>query len=206
MTIIKHDFQRPRNESGQVKSGEEQKIPGFQLRIEVGYSVPTIWRTVNLPGTLTLTGLHKVIQCCFGWRDEATHRFLVGKIFYSPNESSTTGGSRSSSGTQLYQVEKDMAFIFSYLYDGGCGWECEISLEQVFPDAREFPRPVVVGGDRCSIPAAIEDIHEYQNLLARLEEAPEQQRRILAEAGVAPAFDPAFCDLTAINDCLADIR
>ena len=32
---------------------------------------------------------------------------------------------------KLYQLEESMQFIFTYLYDGGEGWELELTLEDV---------------------------------------------------------------------------
>lgn len=201
MTIIKHDFQHKQQKSLQ-KAGEEKVIPGFQLRVELNYSSPPIWRTVNLPGTCTLADLHTVIQVCFGWNDNDTHRFLVGKIFYGPAATTFSGGIRHDADIRLHELEKDMGFIFSYLYDGGCGWECEITLERLFPDTRVIPRPALVAADRACPPADIEDINEYQNLLASLEKTAPDRERILAEHGIASTFEPSYCDTRAINDKL----
>jgi len=204
VTVIKHDFQRSRQGTAPTEK-EKKKIPGFQLRIELSYSSPLIWRTVNLPGTLSLAAFHTIIQHCFGWQDEATYRFLVGKIFYSPEQTSTTGGSRSSSAAQLHELEKDMGFIFSYLYDGGCGWECEITLEHLFPDTNNVPHPMLVEGERGCPPPSIEDIHEYQDLLDSLQGTEINRERVLAKSGVAPSFDPAFLDIAAINNSIREI-
>lgn len=202
MTIIRADFGRPKRPADQTTS-KDKKIPGYQLSIELSYSSPAIRRTVNIPGTLTLADLHTVIQHCFGWQDEAAHRFLVGKIFYSPDSRETTGGSRSSSATALHEVEKDMGFIFSYLYDGGCGWECEITLDQTFGDARTIPHPVLTAAEGASPPPCIEDIHDYQSLLAELARSPESHDKILAAHGVPSTFTPNHCDMTAINTLLS---
>lgn len=204
MTIIKHDFQNKSQIGSRTETGKK-KIPGYQLRIELSYSSPPIWRTVNLPGTLSLYDLHSVIQICFGWDNEATHRFLVGKIFYSPGVTDTSGGIRSEAEIELHELEKDMGFIFSYLYDGGCGWECEITLEQVFPDAKSYPHPVLVSAGRAYPPPYIEDIHEYQTMLTELEKAVVHRKKILAEHGIASSFDPLYCDTTSINDRLKHI-
>lgn len=201
MTIIKHDFQN-KSQSERRTETDSKKIPGYQLGIELSYSSPPIWRTVNLPGTLSLCDFHSVIQICFGWDNEATHRFLVGKIFYSPGITDTSGGIRSDAEIELHELEKDMGFIFSYLYDGGCGWECEITLEHVFPDAKDFPHPVLVAAGRAHPPPSIEDIHEYQAMLTELEKAAVARKKILAEHGIASSFDPLYCDTTAINDRL----
>ena len=204
MTVIKHDFRRSRTSTTQSGT-EEKKIPGFQLRIELCYSSPPIWRTVNLPGTISLAAFHSIIQHCFGWQDEATYRFLVGKIFYSPEQTATTGGSRSSAATRLHELEKQMGFIFSYLYDGGCGWECEITLEHLFPDSKTISHPILVEGDRASPPSSIEDIHEYQSFLDTLTRTEINRDRVLTKSGVAPSFDPAILDIDTINDAIRKI-
>ena len=204
MTVIKHDFQRKRQSTDPAEK-EKKKIPGFQLRIELSYSSPPIWRTVNLPGTLSLATFHTIIQHCFGWQDEATYRFLVGKIFYSPEQTGVTGSSRSSSATKLHQLEKQMGFIFSYLYDGGCGWECEITLEHLFPDTAEIPHPIIVDGERACPPPVIEDIHEYQELLGTLAGTEINRDRVLTKSGISPSFDPASFDAAAINNSIREI-
>lgn len=198
MTIIKHDFQSKKQRDGTVDT-ENKKIPGFQLRIELSYSSPLIWRTVNVPGTLTLADFHRIIQICFDWDDTATHRFLIGKIFYSPAKTDISEVTRSEIDIQLHELEKDMSFIFSYLYDGGCGWECEVTLEHLFPDTKDIPYPVLVRSDRACPPACIEDIHEYQDFLSRLEKAGEAQGKILSEYRLSSSFNPAFCDIHSIN-------
>lgn len=201
MTIIRHDFQQSRPQRP-APEGEKKVIPGFQLRVELSYSSPLIWRTVNLPGTLTLADLHTVIQVCFGWDDSAGHRFLVGKKFYAPAATELSGGIRLEAGIQLHELEKDMGFIFSYIYDGGCGWECEISLERLFPDTRVIPQPLLIAADRACPPADIEDIHEYQDLLARRAKAAPDREEMPAGQNITSTFDPSYCDIDAINENL----
>lgn len=200
MTIIKHDFQRTKEQTD--KKSEKKKIPGYRLRIDLGFSSPPIWRSLTVPGTMTLAELHKVIQHCFGWEGDETYRFLVGKIFYSPHEPSTTGGSRSTD-TQLHKLEEYMGFIFSYLFDGGCGWECELSLEEVIPDAKDVPQPVVADGEGASPPPSTEDIHEYIAFLQKLDNEPESRAQLLATHGLSLTFDASICDLEGINQSIS---
>ncbi len=204
MTIIRADFQGKTQRDGTTNK-EKKKIPGFQLRIELSYSSPLIWRIVNLPGTLTLADFHRIIQICFGWDDSATHRFLIGKVFYSPAKTDTARGIRGEADIQLHELEKDMGFIFSYLYDGGCGWECQVELEKLFPDTRDIPLPVLIAADRANPPEHIEDIHEYQDLLFELGNAQEDRVKILAKNQLDTTFDPSTCNMIAINDKLKDI-
>lgn len=205
MTIIKADFQGKKQRDA-TSSKKTEKIPGFQLRIELSYSSPPIWRTVNLPGTLTLSAFHRVIQACFGWDDTASHRFLIGKIFYGPTKTDLSRVTRSEDTIQLYELENDMGFIFSYLYDGGCGWECEIDLEQLLPDSRDIPHPELVASDRATPPEQIDDIHEFQDILAQLESDEEDSAGILTQYHLPSSFNPAICDMDAINELIQRIK
>ena len=199
MTIIKHDFQRTRDLAD--KGNEKKTIPGFRLHIDLGYSSPPIWRSLRLPGIMTLADLHSVIQHCFGWQGDEPYRFLVGKVFYGPHERATTGGSRSAD-TPLHELEEHMGFIFSYLYDGGCGWECEIRLEELIPDTRDVPFPELVAAEGASPPSSIEDIHDYLALLRRLEENGQERMQLLAAHGLPPDFHAEICDIEGINSRL----
>lgn len=200
MTLIHHDFK-----AGEKKSNEEDKknlpIPGYQLRIEVSFSSPAIWRTIKIPGTATLADLHRVIQTCFGWQDDSTHRFLVGKIFYNPLEL-CNDKNHCETDYQLHELEDGMGFIFSYIYDGGSGWECEITLEEKIRDSKTIPEPELIAADRAFPPEGFDDIHEYQHVLNQLENHNADTGKILASHNLSHDYDPAHCDLRAINDIL----
>ena len=77
--VVKGDFAQKQKTVS--PSGRDQPIPGYQLKIGVAFSDPLIWRTVRVPGSMTLTGLHQTIQACMGWSDMDSHQFLVGILF-----------------------------------------------------------------------------------------------------------------------------
>jgi len=55
----------------------------YQVRIELAHSSPLVFRTVKVPGDLSLGGLHEVIQAAMGWECcHLHHQFHVGKVFY----------------------------------------------------------------------------------------------------------------------------
>ena len=60
----------------------DEPVPGYRLKLAVAFSDPLIWRSIEVPGRMTLDRLHRVIQVCMGWDDSDAHQFLVGKIFY----------------------------------------------------------------------------------------------------------------------------
>ncbi|MFV0437118.1 MAG: plasmid pRiA4b ORF-3 family protein [Desulfopila sp.] len=199
MTIIRPDFRQKKGSGGQGEEKEKEKsIQGFRLRLILSFSDPSIWRRIEVPGTLSLAGLHGVVQRCFDWQDTATYRFLVGKIFYRPDPD---GGDRSSRSTtaQLHEIEKDMTFIFSYIYDGGSGWECEITVEEVLSTGPKILHPLVIDGQGASPPDVFDDIHAYQEMITALDGPTANRWTVLRQFEVSSSFDPATVDIPAIN-------
>jgi hypothetical protein len=49
----------------------------YQIKIAIDGIRPPIWRRVQVPGRMTLAGLHSVIQTAMGWYDCHLHEFLV---------------------------------------------------------------------------------------------------------------------------------
>jgi hypothetical protein len=205
VTIIKHDFQTGKHVDSKIDVNKK-KIPGYQLRIDLDYSSPAIWRTIRVPGTLSLHSLHAILQICFGWNDDATYRFLVGKIFYGPDTIDTSNNISNSSEVQLHELEKGMGFIFAYIYDGGNGWECEITLEEVLSANDEVSAPQLLNAHQGRPPSSFDDIHEYQDFLRVLAESDTDRTSALAKHNLADTFDPAFCDIETLKRQIKSIQ
>lgn len=178
----------------------------YILHISIAFSDPLIWRRIQVPGKLTLSQLHDVIQESMGWSNSYVHQFLVGKICYEPTQKSTTLREAKRFDEihyKLYTLEEDMGFMFTYLYGAGEGWEHEISLEEVVPPTRELKQPMVIAGERACPPETVGDIHEYQTLLEALATPGHKHRDKLFNLTGDAAFDPDFFDLEAANKRLA---
>lgn len=192
--VLKGDFGRDKPADSTVS--ETRPDYGYQLKISVPFSDPMIWRRIVVPATLTLAALHEVIQVCMSWRNEAAHQFLVGKIFYQSGfgiEDFKKTTKYDERRYELYQLEEGMQYVFSYLYDGGDGWELEITLEKNVPAGELPPQPMLLDGERGVPPEEIGDIHQFQALLAALEEggADPGQMRVALE-GEADFFPARF--------------
>jgi hypothetical protein len=190
--IIRPDFQN-NSQADTIKKNEA--VPGYQLLLEIGFSSPPISRRVQVCGNMPLAGLHEVIKTCFGWNDEHGHRFFIGKIFYGPkSEDGTTTFDEAE--TRIHELQDGMQFIFTYLYDAGSGWECEITVEKTLPAKEEVEPPVFLDGEQASPPQQFIDIHDYQAFLSDFEVAEEgKRRRMLADYNLASNFNPVYCDM-----------
>jgi hypothetical protein len=202
--VLTGDFSRKQQKNIQQVSADKP-LPGYRLKLAVAFSDPLIWRSIQVPGTMTLAALHQVIQVCMGWDNRDTHQFLVGKIFYQSGfglRDTKRDAAYDEDDFELHQLEEGMQFLFTYLYDGGEGWELEISLEEVIRNGLEEDIPVLLGGARACPPAEVGDIHSYQSLLADAEAAGDSRQLNLPSAA---GFDPARFDRKAIKDLLAEL-
>ncbi len=205
--VLTGDFRGKQQKNRQQASADEQ-VPGYRLKLAVAFSDPLIWRSIQVPGTMTLAGLHEVIQACMGWDDSDTHQFLVGKIFYQSGfgiRDTQKDSTYAEQHFQLHQLEEGMRFLFTYLYDGGEGWELQISLEEVIVAGLEGDVAVLVGGERACPPVEVGDIHRYQALLVDAEAAADG-RNVSLDLPSAGDFDPGRFEPKAINDLLADLQ
>lgn len=204
MAVIQHEFRKKAAQGDSRKTPET--IPGYNLRMELGFSSPPIWRAVEVCGSLTLAELSRIIQLCFGWSDNYSHRFLAGKIFYGPGQADNGGDLADEAQTKLYQLEEVMGFIFTYLHDHGGGWECEITLQKVFSDGFKSRQPRLVAANNASPPASMDDIHEYNELVKQIAQSPENRAGLLAGYQLPADFDPAVCDINGLSSLLESLK
>ncbi len=204
--VLKGDFSRKQGDSRQQQSSKEV-IPGYRLKLAVAFSDPLIWRTLEVPGSFTLAGLHEAIQICMGWDDNDTHQFLVGKIFYQSGfgiKDMKEEPQYDENNYQLHQLEEGMQFLFTYLYDGGEGWELEITLEETIHSGLKHDAAVLIDGDRACPPTEVGDIHQYQLLLADAERS-KGHGQVSLDIATIPNFDPSGFDRVSIAKQLATI-
>ena len=119
----------------------------MQLKVQLKYFKPPIWRSVVVPSLATLGDLHRVIQTVFGWDDDHLHAFEVGGRNYSD----------PSFGLEETGEEEDVrirdAFRgkikVGYEYDFGASWQHEITLQKVLPldPAATYPVCVAFQGE-----------------------------------------------------------
>lgn len=195
---------------GNFTGGKQQKpktelkpeeAPCYQLKISLTFSDPLIWRRFRVPSTMTLAGLHRVIQTCMGWQDAHLHQFLVGKIFYDQ----PVPGKRKEydeSKFQLHELEEGMHFLFTYIYDTGDGWEHEIELEEVIPPGQGECKPVLLEGSGACPPEDVGGIPGYERFLNALKDPGHKEHREMVNWYGGEDFDPDFLDIQLINDSL----
>lgn len=149
--IIKPNFTLAKKSTSPGAKPVRPPMPIYQLYIALSFTDPLVWRRIQICGGQSLAELHRVLQISFGWDDADQHQFLVGKVFYkcchTPGESD--GGAPRHDDESLVSVHAladAMKFIFTYIYDGGPGWEGEITLEEILPGSQEHFAPRLLAG------------------------------------------------------------
>jgi len=103
-----------------------QSPAGFQLRIALRDISPPIWRRFQIPGVITLPGLHRVIQVVMGWENYHLHLFRFGEKEYGIPDPDFPTEMRNERGRRLHEFLRDEGEVFGYEYDFGDSWEHEL--------------------------------------------------------------------------------
>lgn len=172
----------------------------LQLKIELEYLKPVIWRQVVVSENLTFLQLHKVIQAAMGWEDYHMHEFELA----SPR---TFIGTRSKD--DFFGVERPMLperttrladvlgrrRTFRYWYDFGDDWWHTLRVEKRLPPDLAAPAAQLLAGEFSCPPEDCGGPDGYVDMLliARDPRHPEHAD-IAAWLG---EFDPQAFDLAA---------
>ena len=87
---------------------------------------------------------------------------------------------------------------FAYDYQFGEGWRVEVRIERVGPVEKKVAYPLCLAGERAGPPEDCGGIDAYHDMLACLQEPNTDLGREWRE-WLGPDYDPARCDLAAIN-------
>jgi hypothetical protein len=108
--------------------GSVEAPVGFQLRIELREVLPPVWRRFLVPGSITLPGLHRVIQEVMGWENCHLHLFRFGKKEYGIPDPEYPSEMRNEWGRRLREFLRDEGEVFGYEYDFGDNWEANLGV------------------------------------------------------------------------------
>ena len=105
----------------------------YEMKCTILDIEPPIWRRVRIPGDLTLSGLHVVLQSLFDWDDDHLHGFMINDVEYGPLDKDFE--------TDEHEIQDDAVVIdtlalkegdkFHYTYDFGDNWEIDLVVETV---------------------------------------------------------------------------
>lgn len=137
------------------------------MRVELDGASPPVWRSLELPGDLTLPRVHDVIQAAMGWDDSHLHRFRTGHSYRSPYFVTYLDLGEGEDGlveddVRLDQVVSAKGDRLWYEYDFGDSWDHVLTVEAVLDDPPATPR--CTGGEMACPPEDCGGLGGYAEL------------------------------------------
>lgn len=138
------------------------------LRIELLGIEPLIWRRAAVRTTISLMGLHRVIQAAMGWLDshlwelEANGRSYAMRV---PSEPEWNERYEDAEAATLGAVVDAGARRMRYVYDMGDFWEHALIIERVVAPLPDVSYPQFLGGERRCPPEDCGGVPGYYEFL-----------------------------------------
>lgn len=182
----------------------------YELKITLVGTDPPVWRTVRVPGGVTLGTLHAVIQIAMGWEDDHLHEFRtkdrqrIGPADFDsgwdPHD-----GTVDESDVRLSDLFKRKRAKFTYMYDFGDNWTHELEVTDIAPPQPGQSYPACVAGERACPPEDCGGVWGYEEILSALAYPDDEQYAERLE-WLGDGYDPEKLDLQAVNKHLRALR
>ena len=129
---------------------------------------PCIWRRVDVPVSISLAGLHQVIQATMGWTDSHLHRFEINGRDYGFGfefEQEDSPRTYKDKNVRLRTLIAHGVRRFPYIYDYGDNWEHDIIIESVREGEEDVEYPAFLEGQRRCPPEDVGGAQGFQGFL-----------------------------------------
>lgn len=175
------------------------------IRIELRDTDPLIWREVEVPTSITLTGLHDVIQAVMGWFDQHLWEFTIGKQRYGLPMDEDWGMEprKEAAKVRLRDVLKPRKTVIDYLYDFGDSWEHRLIVSGVRAGDPGAAYPRYVGGERNAPPEDCGGVPGFYAMLEALADPGHPDHEDAREW--AEDYDPDVLDEEPVKVALGRI-
>ncbi|MFW6195289.1 MAG: plasmid pRiA4b ORF-3 family protein [Chloroflexota bacterium] len=173
----------------------------YQLRVTILDTDPPVWRRVQAPTTITLFGLHLVLQATMGWENQHLYRFDIHGTEYGEPDPDGLLEFRNARRNKLSSKVK-VGDTFTYEYDFGDSWEHEILVEQESIPHPEVSYPVCVAGERACPPEDCGGPMGFEDLLEAISDPRHEEHEDML-VWIGYDFDPSAFDIGEANARLA---
>jgi hypothetical protein len=174
----------------------------YHLRIQLADIEPPIWRSIVVPGQITLLRLHQIIQVVMGWTFSHLHQFLLHEVYYGEPDPEFGEQMKPEQRVQLRRVVLKEGDRFLYEYDFGDSWRHEITVERIEPlTAETYSTLQCFDGERACPPEDCGGVSGFEQLREALREKRHPEHREL-RAWAGKHYDPNLFSLQAVNSAL----
>jgi hypothetical protein len=176
----------------------------YEIKIELREVRPAVLRRVQVPGELSLAGLHVVVQVAMGWTDSHLHEFEIDGVRYGlPDPDWDFDEVRDETRVKLCRLLGQGDRV-DYSYDFGDGWTHRLTVEKVLVPEPGVVYPRCVSGRRACPPEDVGGPWGYAGFLAAMADPAHPEHEQYRQWLGGP-FDPAAFDLDAVNQALAEL-
>lgn len=185
---------------------EPQRV--YQLRIELLFIEPVIWRTIFVPETLTLPKLDRVVQAAMGWTNSHLHAWRIdGRRYGVPDpEWNMPGELLDERKFTVGSVLGDHIDEFVYDYDFGDGWEHRVVVEKrLLADPERNTWPMCIAGANACPPEDVGGPPGYLDFVQAMRDPMHQDHLQMWRWNRGP-FDPASFSLNDANRAIRKLR
>lgn len=176
-----------------------------ELKIELEFIEPLIWRRVAVPDSYSLGDLHHVIQIAMGWHNCHLHCFDVEGCRYTFQNQLPEMDMKDEGSVSLADLIKSGTKRFLYEYDFGDDWRHWVTIEKVSPVDSDSTLPVCLDGVRACPPEDCGSIPGYEDLvMAFNDDSPDEDQEALLEwlESMEPGWNPDVFDRGKVNQVL----
>jgi hypothetical protein len=202
------DFNRNKSRRKSMpKKKAQPKAPIYTIHITLDGSDPEIWRRFTVPGNITMSALHEVIQVVMGWENCHMYEFLVdGNSLGAANdwvEPDPEFG--DASGVCLMDLIQRKGQNFIYIYDMGDDWMHTCKVEAIGVEEGTKPGILCLGGENACPPEDSGGTYGYYNMLEAVKNPKHKEHAHFLE-WLGEGFDPAKFDPEAANKMLKTFK
>ena len=176
------------------------------IRIELNGIDPTFWRSVEVPLTTSLKGLHDVIQAVMPFENRHLFLFNVGDKQYGipDREWDHVHETLDAKNIKLGALVERGLSAFSYTYDFGDDWRHSVTIENVTAADPTLDYPRFVDGSRRAPPEDVGGIPGFDEFLDAMTKPrhPDHQRLTEWYSG---SFDPDELNLPVISSRIGEL-
>lgn len=170
----------------------------YQLKVTLRDVNVPIWRTVQVPGEVTLRQLHEILQLTMGWQNSHLHEFRADGVSYGEPNAEFDIEVNDDQRFRLSRVAPKPGAQLTYLYDFGDGWEHDIVVEKILPLAPRVRYPLCLAGRGACPPEDVGGPWGYEGFLAAIRDPGNEEHTDMLE-WVGGPFDPDAFDVRATN-------
>jgi hypothetical protein len=181
----------------------------YQLKADLRYIKPPIWRRIQVWEDTSLERLHDILQIAFGWTNSHLHEFEIdGRTFgMDLAEIDAMEGDpvmEDESKVRLNQVVLRLKSRFTYTYDFGDSWLHDITLERILPSDPALSYPRCIDGLRSAPPEDCGGPPGYENYLKAIADPKHPEHEEMLDW--SGAFDPEAFSTEEVNRSLTGKR